>query len=95
MPTKVYEYMASGLPTLVTGRGEVAHFVSESGGGVHAANAPVESAERLAALLDDEERRQRLGANGREHVVASYDRAAIAARLAEEIEWLIEWDETA
>jgi glycosyltransferase involved in cell wall biosynthesis len=49
----------------------------------------------IDALLDDEERRQRVGANGREHVVASYDRAAIAARLAEEIEWLIEWDETA
>lgn len=90
MPTKVYEYMASGLPTVVTGGGAVEQFVERSGGGVHAPNDPDRIAERLDELLADDDARRRLGAQGRAHVVERYDRGAIADRLGEELDSLID-----
>jgi glycosyltransferase involved in cell wall biosynthesis len=90
MPTKVYEYLACKLPVLVTGRGEVERFVEESGGGVHAANDPERIAERLDELLADPERRRRLAERGHEHVTAQYGRHAIAGRLSDELEALLD-----
>ncbi|MDS0281582.1 glycosyltransferase family 4 protein [Haloarcula onubensis] len=81
MPTKAYEYLACGVPLVVTGRGEVRRFVEDSGGGRHAEVDPAAIAEELDALLDSPERRRRLGTAGREHVVEAYDRANIADRL--------------
>ncbi len=95
MPTKVYEYMACGLPTVVTGRGEIERFVVDSGGGVHADNDPERIAERFDELLGDEERRRQLGRQGREHVVERYDRGAIAARLSAELSGLLEGETAA
>lgn len=90
MPTKVYEYMASGLPTLVTGRGEIRRFVEESGGGVWAANDPRDIADRLDELLADDQLRRRLAEDGRAHVTANYDRAAIARDLGAALTRLVE-----
>lgn len=90
MPTKVYEYLASGLPALVTGRGEVKQFVEDSGGGVWADNDPEQVAARLDELLADAQLRRRLAADGREHVVANYDRKGLARRLGAELTWLVE-----
>ena len=89
MPTKVYEYMASGLPTVVTGRGEIADFVEKSGGGVHAANDPEQIARVLDELLDDDQRRQQLSERGREYVKANYDRRAIARHFSDELRQLV------
>jgi glycosyltransferase involved in cell wall biosynthesis len=89
MPTKVYEYMACGLPTLVTGRGEVEQFVAESGGGVHAENDPERIAERLDELLADPERRRRLAEQGHEYVTTRYGRQAIASRFSDELADLV------
>lgn len=88
MPTKTYEYLACQVPVLVTGRGEVRRFVEESGGGVHADPDPRAVADALDALLDDPDRRARLGASGYEHVVENYDRERIAERLGEELRTL-------
>lgn len=95
MPTKLYEYMASGLPTVVTGRGEIEQFVEQSGGGVHTDTDPESIAATLDELLSDRELRHRLGLNGREYTVEHYDRKAIARRLGEEIEILADGDQPA
>jgi len=85
MPTKVYEYMACGLPVLVTGRGEVERFVLDSDGGVHARNDPAAIAHRIDEMLADERRRQRMAERGRDHVVEHYDRDAITRDLETEL----------
>jgi len=89
IPTKLYEYLACGLPTVVTGRGEIERFVEDSGGGVHVANDPERIADRLDALLDDPERRRELGTAGREYVTERYGRRAIASRLSDELDDLV------
>ncbi|WP_324661877.1 glycosyltransferase family 4 protein [Haloarcula sediminis] len=93
MPTKAYEYLACGVPVVVTGRGEVRRFVEASGGGRHADVDP----EAIAAAFDDmlaaPERRRRLGAAGREHVVEQYGRAGIADRLGDLLSGLVSTDE--
>jgi glycosyltransferase involved in cell wall biosynthesis len=89
MPTKVYEYMACGLPTLVTGGDHVRSFVEESGGGVHVENDPDRIAEALDRLLTDEAYRENLAEQGYEHVVEHYTRDGIARRLSAELSALI------
>lgn len=84
MPTKLYEYMACGLPVVVTGRGEVKRFVDDSGGGVHAANDPKRIAEQIDALLADPEKREQAAVQGRAYV-EQFDRGAIASRLGDEL----------
>lgn len=90
MPTKVYEYLASGLPVVVTGRGELKQFVDDSGGGLWAENDPEEVAARLDELLADAQLRRRLAERGREHVVANYDRRVLARRLGAQLTQLVE-----
>ncbi|MEF8801946.1 glycosyltransferase family 4 protein [Natronomonas sp.] len=90
MPTKVYEYLACGLPTVVTGNGEIERFIDESGAGLHAANDPKSVAERLDRLLADEGLRDRMGRQGRDHVVTHYDRRAIADELSEKLHQLVD-----
>lgn len=89
MPTKLYEYMACGLPAVVTGRGEIERFVEESGGGVHVPNDPEAIASEFDTLLDADERRRRLGENGRAHVSA-YDRKEIARQFSTELTTVLE-----
>jgi glycosyltransferase involved in cell wall biosynthesis len=89
MPTKVYEYLACALPTLVTGRGEIARF-ADGAGCVHADNDPERIADRLDDLLSDEDRRRRIGETGRERVRDRYDRTAIADHLEGELSTLLE-----
>lgn len=89
MPTKVYEYMASGLPTVVTGNGEIERFVDASGGGVHVENDPERIAERLEELLQNGQLRRQLAKNGRKHVKESYRRQDIARRLGDELDRLV------
>ena len=93
MPTKAYEYLACGVPVVVTGRGEVRRFVEDSGGGRHADVDPAAIAEALDAMLASPERRRQLGAAGREHVAQQYDRAGIADRLGDLLSGLASADE--
>jgi len=88
MPTKLYEYAASGLPAVVTGRGEIERFVADSGCGLHAENEPERIAEALDRLLADDQLRRRCADGGPEHA-RSYDRRAIAARLDDELSALV------
>jgi glycosyltransferase involved in cell wall biosynthesis len=85
VPTKLYEYMANGLPVIAVGTGEIEQFVSESGGGYTADNDPRDIAAKIESLLDDPDMRTQFGENGRRHVTEHYDREAIAHQLSEHL----------
>lgn len=81
VPTKAYEYMSCALPVVATGSGEIRTLIEESGGGVVVENDPERLASAFDGLLADDERRETLGSNGREHVIERYDRRTVARRL--------------
>ena len=82
-PSKLLSYMASGKPIVATVNesSEAAHLIREAGCGVV---VPPERPDRLAEALRDlrrhPQRHAALGAAGRRHVTANFDRAAILAR---------------
>lgn len=94
MPTKVYEYMAIGLPAVVTGRGEIEQFVDESGGGAHVPNDPERIGHRLDGLLEDDRYRQQLARREQSHVERNFDRKTIARRFGDELSSLVEGGRT-
>lgn len=93
MPTKVYEYLGSELPVVVTGRGEVKRFVRESGGGLHAESEPEAVATAISSLLEDETYRIRTGKAGREYVETHYDRRSIGRDFSNDLAELIDGGE--
>ncbi len=90
VPTKAYEYMSCELPVVATGVGEIESLIDESGGGVFVENDPEALAEVFDTLLEDEELRGSLGANGREHMIERYDRGVVASRLGRLLSEVIE-----
>jgi glycosyltransferase involved in cell wall biosynthesis len=86
LPVKLFDSMAAGRPLVVTPRRETAAIVEQARAGVVAAGDRSEDlAEEITRLLGDASMSRRLGANGRDFVVAEYDWAAISARLADAI----------
>jgi glycosyltransferase involved in cell wall biosynthesis len=85
VPTKAYEYMASELPVVVTGTGAVERLVAESEAGVAAEDDPVALAAVFDDLSRDDERRRRLGRNGRRFVERHRDRRRIARKLSDQL----------
>lgn len=84
------EAMAQRTPVLVNGRCEVLRdHIERSGGGFHYASLDdmVEKMERLCTL--DVDQRARIGAAGRDYVIANYHEERIRARLAEHVERVI------
>ena len=90
VPTKAYEYMAYELPVVATGIGEIESLIEASGGGFHVENDPDAIAEAFQSLLENEETRAELGANGREHMIERYDRGVVARHLSSTLEDVIE-----
>lgn len=90
MPTKVYEYLGSGLPVVATGSGELRRFLDESGGGYCVDPNPESIAAALDRLLADSERRETAGRQGHEYVRERYDRAHIAREFSASLRALIE-----
>jgi glycosyltransferase involved in cell wall biosynthesis len=85
MPTKVYEYLACGVPALVAGRGEIERFAERSGAAIHVENDPERIAEQLDELLADEMRREALGDDGRRYIESNYDRREIASMFDDQL----------
>lgn len=81
VPTKAYEYMASELPVVATGIGEIASLIEDSKGGIMVSNDPNEIATAFELLIRDSERKEELGRIGRKHVIENYDRKKVAERL--------------
>jgi glycosyltransferase involved in cell wall biosynthesis len=82
IPTKLYEAMASGLPTALAANGEAADLVR--GEGVGFAVAPGDArglADALARLASDPDGRAGMGQRARALAAARFDRTAIASRL--------------
>jgi glycosyltransferase involved in cell wall biosynthesis len=82
VPVVLMEAMAMGLPVVTTRIAGIPELVEDEAGGVVVAPGRAdELAGRLAALLDDPEKRRELGARGREKVLAEFDAERSAAQL--------------
>lgn len=81
VPTKLYEYMACGLPVVAVGEGEIERVVEDAKSGIVADEDPADIATAIERLLTSKDLRQ-LGDNGRQYVVRQYDRQAIAMDLS-------------
>jgi glycosyltransferase involved in cell wall biosynthesis len=82
-PLKIFEYMASGLPTVTVASPALAEIVRDGEDGLLVREAdPDDLARALARLADDAVLRARLGRSARERVVARYS----WARHCEQVE---------
>lgn len=81
-PLKIFEYMASGLPTVTIPRFPLTDIVREGQEGLHAREGdPAALAAALVRLADDASLRRRLGASARERVVEKYSWARHCEQL--------------
>ncbi|MFI5113882.1 MAG: glycosyltransferase family 4 protein [Terriglobales bacterium] len=79
IPTKLLEYMACERPVIVAVDGEARRIVEEAGAGVFV--EPENSKELVKAILDlagNAERRQQMGARGRQYIVSKLSREQTA-----------------
>jgi glycosyltransferase involved in cell wall biosynthesis len=89
IPTKVFEYMACGIPFVGCSRGEIANIAEKSKGGIIARNEVEAIANTICHLLDNPGLEEEMGNNGRRYVKEHYDRRNIARVLREKIILLI------
>ena len=81
-PLKIFEYMASGLPTVTIPRPPLTEIVREGREGLHAREGDAQAlAAALVRLADDAALRRRLGASARERVVERYSWARHCEQL--------------
>ncbi|HET9221027.1 MAG TPA: glycosyltransferase family 4 protein [Roseiflexaceae bacterium] len=83
VPNVLVEAMACGLPVVSTAVSGIPELVADDRNGLLVApHSPEALADALAALIDDRERRARLGAEARRTVVEHFDLRAAARELA-------------
>lgn len=80
-PTKFFEFLSTGLPTVASDIGEVRHIVENGHNGFLASSAD-EFTERILTLAGDEKLRTTMGENGRKTIEASYNLSSLGSRLA-------------
>jgi glycosyltransferase involved in cell wall biosynthesis len=81
-PLKIFEYMASGLPTVTIPRPPLTEIVREDQEGRHAKDAdPIDLARVIGSLADDPRTRARMGASARARVVERYSWARHCEQL--------------
>jgi len=90
VPTKVYEYLACGVPVVATGDGAIESFLRSAEGGLVVDSDPVEIAAAVHKLAANPEKRRRIASNGGDHVVETYSRRAIAASVSDDLAALCE-----
>jgi len=80
-PTKLMEYMALGMPVVVTDHPEQRQVIEESGGGLCVSWKEDEVANALIQILDDPDLGRKMGKNGKLYVSESRSYAAIGREL--------------
>jgi len=88
-PNKVFDYMASGKPTILGIDGVIREVIDAAQGGIFVKPGnPQEMASAALKLYRDEELRRTMGENARKYVVEHFDRKKIAEQLEETLETL-------
>ncbi|MFQ6052333.1 MAG: glycosyltransferase family 4 protein [Candidatus Hydrothermarchaeota archaeon] len=82
IPSKLFEFMAAGVPVIASATYELSKVVNESMAGLCVEN-PQEIASAILHLLNNEDKRKEMGENGRKYVVENYDRRKLARKLIE------------
>jgi glycosyltransferase involved in cell wall biosynthesis len=85
IPTKTLSYLAAGRPILMAMEGAAAALVEGAGAGIIAPPGDAASlADAVARMVDlPEAERERLGRNGREHLLAHFTMSAVMPRYLE------------
>lgn len=83
IPSKIFEYLASGKAVVGAVRGEPARILSDAGAVVVEPEDAGALAGAIRDLADDPARRAELGARGRRHVVEHFDRRHLATLYRE------------
>ena len=82
-PNKIFDYMFTGLPSIVNFAGTTAELVEADGAGVASKPGDADDlARRIEHWADHPDERAAVGRRAREVSMAKYDRKAIATRLA-------------
>lgn len=81
LPTKVYEYMAAGIPFIATGKGEIELLAQKSKAGLISENTVASIEKNIELLLNNAHLSQELGKNGREYAKKYCDRKSISKQL--------------
>jgi glycosyltransferase involved in cell wall biosynthesis len=88
-PNKVFDYMAAGRPVLLAIDGVIRQVIEEAEAGVFVQPGdPAALADAIRLLAGNREKGIQMGLRGREYVAAHFDRAELAAQLAEIFEGL-------
>lgn len=86
-PNKIFDYMFTGIPSIVNFAGTTAEMVEADGAGI--ASKPGDAADlaaRVRELADNPDERAAIGKRAREVAYSRYDRRMIAEQLAEVFE---------
>jgi hypothetical protein len=78
IPSKIFEYFASGKAVIGALRGEAATILREGGALVVEPGNPAALADAIVELAGDADRRATMGAAAREYVIAHFDRRELA-----------------
>jgi glycosyltransferase involved in cell wall biosynthesis len=80
LPNKIFDYMFTGIPSIVNFYGPTKNMVEEIDCGVFAnPEDPKELADKVLMLANDSEMRRQMGEKGRKIAWQKYDRKALAA----------------
>ena len=83
VPAKVYEYMALGVPTVVTGKNnwEISRFFENTKAGLVVAHNSHDVSDGLAQLINEKDLLEILSKNGRRAILEQYSREKAALKM--------------